>query len=35
MFLKNGFDDLLSKPVDAKTLAEILLRWLPDELVIR
>jgi PAS domain S-box-containing protein len=35
MFLRNGFNDLLSKPVDAKTLAEVLLRWLPEELVIR
>jgi CheY-like chemotaxis protein len=35
MFLKNGFDDLLSKPIEVKTLAEILLRWLPGELVFK
>jgi hypothetical protein len=35
MFLRNGFNGILSKPVDVKTLAEVLLRWLPEELVIR
>jgi signal transduction histidine kinase/ActR/RegA family two-component response regulator len=35
MFLKSGFNGLLSKPIDIKTLAEVLLRWLPEELVIR
>jgi CheY-like chemotaxis protein len=35
MFMENGFDGLLSKPIDAGALAEILLRWLPEELIIR
>jgi signal transduction histidine kinase/CheY-like chemotaxis protein len=35
MFLKNGFNGLLSKPIDAKTLAETLARWLPKELIVR
>jgi CheY-like chemotaxis protein len=35
MFLKNGFNGLLAKPMDAKILAETLLRWLPEKLVIR
>jgi signal transduction histidine kinase/ActR/RegA family two-component response regulator len=35
MFLKSGFNGLLSKPIDIKNLAEVLLRWLPEELVIR
>jgi PAS domain S-box-containing protein len=34
MFLQNGFNDLLSKPIDVKTLAETLLRWLPGERLI-
>jgi hypothetical protein len=34
MFLQNSFNDLLSKPLDIKTLAEVLLRWLPGELLI-
>jgi signal transduction histidine kinase/ActR/RegA family two-component response regulator len=33
MFLKNGFNDLLSKPVDTKAMAETLFRWLPQTLV--
>jgi CheY-like chemotaxis protein len=33
MFLSNGFNDLLSKPMDPKALAEALLRWLPEELI--
>jgi PAS domain S-box-containing protein len=35
MFLQSGFNGLLSKPIDVKTLAEVLLRWLPEELIIR
>ncbi|GHV44853.1 hypothetical protein AGMMS49546_29490 [Spirochaetia bacterium] len=33
MFLANGFNGFISKPMDQKALAEILLRWLPEELV--
>jgi signal transduction histidine kinase/CheY-like chemotaxis protein len=33
MFLASGFNGFLSKPIDSKALAEILLRWLPQELV--
>ncbi|AEF81023.1 ATP-binding protein [Leadbettera azotonutricia] len=33
MFLSNGFNGFLSKPMDLKALAEALLRWLPAELV--
>jgi CheY-like chemotaxis protein len=33
MFLANGFNGFLSKPMDQKALAETLLRWLPEELV--
>jgi signal transduction histidine kinase/CheY-like chemotaxis protein len=35
MFLSSGFNGFLSKPIDSKALAEILLRWLPEELVIK
>jgi CheY-like chemotaxis protein len=35
MFLSNGFNELLSKPMDAKALAETLLRWLPEELIVK
>jgi CheY-like chemotaxis protein len=35
MFLQNGFNDLLSKPIEVKALAEILLRWLPGELIVK
>jgi signal transduction histidine kinase/ActR/RegA family two-component response regulator len=35
MFLQSGFNGLLSKPIDARTLAEVLLRWLPEELIVR
>jgi len=31
MFLKNGFDDFLSKPIDTAKLNSILERWLPKE----
>jgi signal transduction histidine kinase/ActR/RegA family two-component response regulator len=33
MFLASGFSGFLSKPIDSKALAEVLLRWLPRELV--
>ncbi|MDR0377226.1 MAG: response regulator [Spirochaetaceae bacterium] len=35
MFLQNSFNDLLSKPLEITALAEILLRWLPEELIRR
>jgi CheY-like chemotaxis protein len=35
MFLSNGFNDLLSKPMDSKALAETLLRWLPEVLIVK
>jgi signal transduction histidine kinase/CheY-like chemotaxis protein len=31
MFLENGFDDFLSKPIDVSKLDEILDRWIPEE----
>jgi signal transduction histidine kinase/ActR/RegA family two-component response regulator len=31
MFLANGFNGFLSKPIDDDALAECLLRWLPEE----
>jgi CheY-like chemotaxis protein/HPt (histidine-containing phosphotransfer) domain-containing protein len=31
MFLENGFDDFLSKPIDSFKLNQILERWLPKE----
>ena len=33
MFLENGFNDFISKPIDAKELQEIVERYLPGELV--
>jgi CheY-like chemotaxis protein len=35
MFLANGFSGFLSKPMDHKALAEVLLRFLPEELVLK
>ena len=31
MFLENGFDDFLSKPIDVSKLDEMLDRWIPEE----
>ena len=31
MFLSNGFNDFLSKPIDIRTLNEILINWLPSD----
>ena len=31
MFLKNGFSDFLSKPIDISELEEVLMRWIPKE----
>jgi len=31
MFMENGFDDFLSKPIDVSKLDEILNRWIPEE----
>jgi two-component system, sensor histidine kinase and response regulator len=31
MFIKNGFNDFLSKPIDVSKLDEILNRWIPEE----
>jgi len=31
MFLQNGFDDFLSKPIDTEKLNSMLLKWLPKE----
>jgi CheY-like chemotaxis protein len=33
MFLTNGFNGFLSKPMDQKALAETLLRYLPEKLI--
>jgi DNA-binding response OmpR family regulator len=30
MFLDNGFDDFLTKPIQIKTLEEIMTRWVPE-----
>jgi signal transduction histidine kinase/ActR/RegA family two-component response regulator len=35
MFLANGFNGLLSKPMDNTALTEALLRWLPENLILR
>lgn len=34
-YLDSGFDSYLSKPINGKLLEEVLLKYLPDELVIR
>ena len=31
MFLENGFDDFLPKPIDIKRLGQIMYKWLPKE----
>ncbi len=31
MFLNNGFQDFITKPLDKKTLNEALLKWIPEE----
>ena len=31
MFLKEGFQDFITKPLDKKTLNEALLRWIPKQ----
>jgi len=31
MFIENGFDDFLAKPIDVSKLDEILDRWIPEE----
>jgi len=31
MFLSNGFDDFLAKPIDVDKLGKILMRWVPKE----
>lgn len=35
MLLKEGFDDYLSKPIDISLLEDMLLRFLPEELVVK
>jgi CheY-like chemotaxis protein len=35
MFLSSGFNGFLSKPIDSKALANVLLRWLPEDLVVK
>ena len=32
-YLKIGFDDYIAKPIDSKELEEVILRYLPDELI--
>lgn len=32
-FLVGGMDDFLPKPIDLEKLAEILMKWLPQELI--
>ena len=31
MFLENGFNDFLAKPIEIKSLKQILLKWLPEQ----
>jgi FixJ family two-component response regulator len=31
MFLENGFNDFLSKPIDTVKLDELLRRWIPKD----
>jgi len=31
IFIENGFDDFISKPIDVSKLDEILVRWIPEE----
>jgi CheY-like chemotaxis protein len=31
MFLKNGFNDFLSKPIDVSKLNDVLIKWIPKE----
>ena len=31
MFLENGFDDFLAKPIEIKSLKQLLLKWLPED----
>ena len=33
MFISHGFDDFLSKPVQGRDFGEVLLKWLPDNLI--
>jgi signal transduction histidine kinase/CheY-like chemotaxis protein len=33
MFLANGFNDFLSKPIDSAAMAEMVLKWLPPRLI--
>ncbi len=35
MFLAAGMKDMISKPVSVKTLSDILLKWLPAEMIIK
>jgi len=35
MFLLNGFNDFISKPIDINRLTEILIEWLPNEKIIQ
>jgi len=35
MFLANGFNDFLSKPIEMQKLTEILMEWLPQEKIVQ
>jgi CheY-like chemotaxis protein len=35
MFLANGFNGFLSKPIDSQKLADCLLKWLPEKTLVK
>ncbi|GHU48293.1 hypothetical protein FACS1894200_05070 [Spirochaetia bacterium] len=35
LFLKNGFNGFLPKPMDNNAIAQVLLRWLPERLIVK
>ena len=35
MFLANGFNDFISKPIDMQRLSEVLIQWLPHDIIMQ